>query len=53
MKESAENQIERLLETPYWVIDFLPETVSAERSKQYFDVEEFLKPIESVRIKYG
>ena len=41
MKESAENQIERLLENPYWVIDFLPETVSAERSKQYFEVEEF------------
>ncbi|MBO7567957.1 MAG: hypothetical protein J6T60_12780, partial [Bacteroidales bacterium] len=36
-----ENQTERLLEKPFWVIDFLPERVSAERSKQYFAVEDF------------
>ena len=41
MHQNSENQIERLLEKPFWVIDFLPEQVSAERSKQYFAVEDF------------
>ena len=41
MNQDAEKQIERLLEKPFWVIDFLPEQVSAERSKQYFAVENF------------
>ena len=41
MNQDAEKQIERLLEKPFWVIDFLPEQVSAERSKQYFAVEDF------------
>ena len=41
MSQNSENQIERLLEKPFWVIDFLPERVSAERSKQYFAVEDF------------
>ena len=41
MSQNSENQIERLLEKPFWVIDFLPEQVSAERSKQYFAVEDF------------
>ena len=31
MHQNSENQIERLLEKPFWVIDFLPEQVSAER----------------------
>lgn len=41
MSQSAEDQIECLLEKSFWVVDFLPEQVSAERSKQYFAVEEF------------
>lgn len=41
MNQNSENQIERLLEKPFWVVDFLPERVSAERSKQYFAVEDF------------
>ena len=41
MHQNSENQIERLLEKPFWVVDFLPERVSAERSKQYFAVEDF------------
>ena len=41
MHQNSENQTERLLEKPFWVIDFLPEQVSAERSKQYFAVEDF------------
>ncbi len=41
MNQNAENQIERLLGKTFWVVDFLPERVSAERSKQYFAVEDF------------
>lgn len=41
MSQSAEDQIECLLEKSFWVVDFLPEQVSAERSKQYFAVEKF------------
>ena len=41
MSQSAEDQIECLLKKSFWVVDFLPEQVSAERSKQYFAVEEF------------
>lgn len=41
MNQDAEKQIERLLEKPFWVVDFLPERISAERSKQYFAVEDF------------
>lgn len=41
MNQDAEKQIERLLEKPFWVVDFLPERISAERSKQYFAVEYF------------
>lgn len=41
MSQSAEDQIECLLEKSFWVVDFLPEQVSAERSKQYFAVENF------------
>ncbi len=41
MNQNSENQIERLLKKPFWVVDFLPKRVSAERSKQYFAVEYF------------
>lgn len=41
MSQSAEDQIECLLEKSFWVVDFLPEQVPAERSKQYFAVENF------------
>lgn len=41
MSLSAEDQIECLLEKSFWVVDFLPEQVSADRSKQYFAVENF------------
>ena len=41
MSQSAEDQIECLLEKSFWVVDFLPEQVSAERSKQYLAVESF------------
>jgi hypothetical protein len=41
MSQSAEDQIECLLEKSFWVVDFLPEQVSAERSKQYFAAEDF------------
>ena len=41
MSQSAEDQIEFLLEKSFWVVDFLPEQVSAERSKQYFAAEDF------------
>ena len=39
--QSTEDQIEYLLEKPYWIIDVLPEKVSAERARQYFAVEDF------------
>lgn len=41
VNQNSENQIECLLEKPFWVVDFLPERVSAERAKQYFAVEDF------------
>ncbi len=41
LTEDIENQTERLLEKPFWVVDFLPEKVGAERAKQYFAVEDF------------
>ena len=41
VNQNSENQIECLLEKPFWVVDFLPERVLAERAKQYFAVEEF------------
>ena len=41
MSQSAEDHIECLLEKSFWVVDFLPEQVSAERSKQYFAAEDF------------
>jgi hypothetical protein len=46
----------RLLEGPYWIVDILPEQVSAEAAGQYFAVERyFLQPerIVSLRRKYA
>ena len=38
--------IEELLETPYWVIDPLPEQVPADSPGQYFAVEEYFLAVE-------
>lgn len=36
-----DDRIEELLQSPYWVIDILPEQVPAESPGQYFAVERF------------
>ncbi len=44
--------IEELLETPYWVIDILPEQVSADSAGQYFTIERYwLEPSRAVFVK--
>lgn len=44
-KMELENRIEKLLNAPYWVVDFLPETVPPKSPGQFSRVEEyFLKP---------
>ncbi len=49
---TTEDQIESLLEKPFWVIDFLPEQVSAERSKQYFAVDEYFCNSQYINLLY-
>ena len=49
---TTEDQIESLLEKPFWVIDFLPEQVSAERSKQYFAVDEYFCKSQYINLLY-
>ena len=40
-KEDFENIVERLLESPYWVIDMLPMQVPQESRGQFFAVERY------------
>lgn len=49
---TTEDQIESLLGKPFWVIDFLPEQVSAERSKQYFAVDEYFCKSQYINLLY-
>lgn len=39
--ELYDRQTERLLRSPYWIIDFLPRKVPAENGRRYFAVEQF------------
>ena len=41
MKQIFDEITERLLETPYWVIDFLPMQVPQDSSSQFFAIEQF------------
>ena len=44
--------IDELLETPYWVIDILPQQVPAGSAEQFFAIEHhYLEPEQLARIK--
>ena len=36
-----EKTVEELLNTPYWIVDILPEQVPADCNGQYFKVEKY------------
>ena len=41
MENDFNEKVERLLETPYWVIDFLPMQVPQGSAGQFFAVEQY------------
>ncbi len=43
MKQIFDEITELLLETPYWVIDFLPMQVPQDSSSQFFAIEQFFR----------
>ena len=41
MEKDYDEIVERLLEAPYWVIDFLPKQVPQDSAGQFFAVEQY------------
>ena len=52
MDTISDELIERLLEGPYMVIDFLPVQVQAKRRKEYFAAEKYMLQPERVTVLY-
>ena len=52
--KTMENRIEKLLLSPYWIIDILPKQVPQDSPGQYFTIEKYLRhdQMDAVRQKH-